>query len=212
MAVIKNRRNVPRPNIRCQRPDPGQTVPDPGVLAVTAGGVAIVYVGDEPGLVDVEALAPQLRQVREVTLVGDLWGVARPVKQQLLDTWTAATRARRAASKPPTPPKAPPSRCGQPRKDGEPCRTWAGSGTDTPGTGPCRAHGGSAVHRDAELRRRLEMALKVAEFAAKSRTAALSPEERLKAAVALRDLLALRPALRGRQFRSLSRFTPKGTP
>ncbi|MFE3522230.1 hypothetical protein ACFXOD_11650 [Streptomyces sp. NPDC059161] len=165
---------------------------------MTAEGIAVVYVGDEPGLVDAEALAPQLRQAREVTLIGDLWGVARPFKQQLRDTWTAATRARRAASKPPTDPKAPPSRCGRPRKDGEPCRTWAGSGTDTPGSGPCRAHGGSTARRDAEMRRQAELALTVAQYAGKARTTPLSPEETLQAAVALRDLVTLRPALRGR--------------
>ncbi|MFJ8309817.1 MULTISPECIES: hypothetical protein [unclassified Streptomyces] len=212
MAVIKNRRNVPRPNIRCRRPPPEQEAPDPGTVAVTTEGIAVVYVGDTPGLVDAEALAPQLRQAREVTLVGDIWGVARPFKQQLLNTWTAATRARQAASKSSPAPKAPPTRCGRPRKDGEPCRTWAGSGTDTPGTGPCRAHGGSTARRDAEARRQLELALTIAEFAGKSRTAPLGPEERLQAAVALRDLLTLRPALRGGQFRSRSRSTPKETP
>lgn len=192
MSVPATRRNVPRPNIRCRRPDPGQGAPDPGTVAVTADGFVIVYVGDEPGLVDAEALAPQLRQAREITLIGDLWGAARPLKQQLLDTWTAAARARRAASKPPPAPKAPPLRCGRPRKDGEPCRAWAGSGTDTPGSGPCRAHGGSTARRDAEVRRRAELAVMVAQFARKARTAPLSPEDRLRAAVALRDLLTSR--------------------
>lgn len=178
----------PRPNIRCRRSE-GQDVPAPGTVVEASDGRTVVYVGDEQGLVDLKALAPRLRTACEVTLIGDMWGVAKPLKQKMLEAWSAATRAAREASRPPAVPKPLAQRCGRPRTDGQPCRQWAGAGTDSPGSGPCAAHGGPTVQKAAEARRLVEQAETVARLAAKARQAPLTPRERVEGLTALRDLV-----------------------
>lgn len=189
MSVPAARRAAPRPNVRCRRPEPGQVDVAPGTVVWAGDGRVLVYVGDAPGLVDVAVLAPRLRRARSVDLVGDMHRVARPAKFAILAAWTAATRA--ARTKPAAVPRPRPERCGRPRKDGQPCRSWAGAGpTDTPGVGPCVRHGGATVERDAERQRQAERALTVARLHAKASTAPLTPEEQLQGLGALRDLLA----------------------
>jgi hypothetical protein len=159
-------------------------VPDPGTVVWLDGRQAVVFVGDAPGLVDVVALAPQLRQGRRVDVVGDMWEAARPFKQALREAWNAATRAAREASRAQPVPKGERPRCGRPRADGHPCRQRAGWGADTPGVGPCRLHGGSTVRRRAEAERLAEQALTVVRLAGKARSAPATARAQLHAVAA----------------------------
>lgn len=135
----------PRPTVCCRRPEVGQVVPDPGTVVWAADGLAVVFVGDRPGLVDVVALAPRLREARRVDVVGDMWEAARPFKQALREAWNAAARAAREASRAPAAAKVVRERCGRPRADGQACQQWAGWGSATPGVGPCRWHGDTSL-------------------------------------------------------------------
>lgn len=174
----------PRPTVRCRRPEAGQVAPDPGTVVWLDGGRAVVFVGDGPGLVDVVALAAQLRSGRRVDVVGDVWAAGRPFKQALREAWTAAARARREASRTRPAGRAERPRCGHPRADGLPCRQRAGWGADTPGVGPCRLHGGSTVRRRAEAERLAEQALAVVRLAGKARSAPSTAREQLQAVAA----------------------------
>ncbi|MFJ9903938.1 hypothetical protein ACIRVK_13705 [Streptomyces sp. NPDC101152] len=166
-------------------------LPEPGTVMTLPGGVAVVYVGDVPGAVEVEALAPRLLEACEVVVVGAMWSVAKPFKDALFGAWSEAGRRARAVSRPPVPEPVR-ERCGRPRRDGRPCRRWAGAGTDTPGVGPCANHGGSTAVRDAEKRRLAGQAETFATLARKATTMPLTPRERLEGLEALRDVVAAR--------------------
>lgn len=183
-------------------------VPDPGTVVWLAGGRAVVFVGDAPGLVDVAALAPQLRQVRRVDVVGDMWEAARPFKQALREAWNTAARTAREASRTQAAPKTARARCGRPRADGQACRQWAGWGSDTPGVGPCRQHGGSTAKRRAEGARLAEQARTFVRLAGKARVAPLTTREQLQAAVAGVDVHAAAKGRRGLSVYGVTRSSP----
>lgn len=169
-------------------------VPDPGTVVWLAGGRAVVFVGDAPGLVDVVALAPQLRQARRVDVVGDMWEAARPFKQALREAWTAAARAARDSSRArPAAIGAEWPRCGQPRADGRPCGHRAGWGADTPGVGPCRWHGGSTARRRAEAARLAERARTFVRLAGNSRLPSPTCSARVSAVTAALQAAGLSP-------------------
>lgn len=193
-----------RPPIRCRYPERGQQLPEPGTIVETSDGAMVLYVGDHPGQIDAEQYAAKLRQALTVTLVGHRARVGQPLRHLLQECWYAADRAASQAAKPPALPKPKPGRCGRPRKDGHPCGLAAGWGSDTPGQGACSLHGGSTAKRDAAARRLSEQVQTVSRLAAQAHIAPLTVQERLTAAIALREVLA---ATRARQ-RRIRRATP----
>lgn len=98
-----------------------------------------------------------------------------------------------------TTPAAAPTRpiCGRPRTNGEPCRRPPGWGADTPGTGPCRDHGGSISARLAAKEHLVQQALTFAQLAEKARTAPLTAAELRQAEACARDVLTAHRARRG---------------
>ena len=180
-----------RPNIRCRRPAEGQELPPVGTVVEASGGAVIVFVGDQwpDDRIDLPRLATRLRTARSVDLIGDVWQAARPLKFALRQEWTAATKAARVAARPPVVPKPPAQRCGRPRRDGKPCRAFAGAGSDHPGKGPCAHHGGSTVVKDEQQRRLAEQVATAARLARKARIEPLTRREQLEGGIALAEVL-----------------------
>lgn len=179
------------PPIRCEWPHPGEQARPVGTTATT-DTVTAVWVGDTfpHDDLDVPRIAEQLRDTdRRVLFIGDIHAAGRPLRTAIQAHWTAQVKAARQAAKTPAAPKAQPGRCGQPRTDGEPCEQAAGWGTDTPGAGPCRRHGGTTAKKAAAKRRAEKQAATVARLYQKATQGPLTPEEQLAAALALRDVL-----------------------
>lgn len=180
---------------RWPRSHHGDPAPDPaiGTVAELDDGVVEIHVGSNwpTDLVDVDALASQYRQAARIRLYGHVLHACRPARQAIYDTWRATDRATRRAAQPPRPidlTKPRKARCGQPTRDGEPCRRVAGAGTDIR-TGPCVDHGGSGERRQAAAKKLREQSLLVDVLTAKARLQPPTLREQLDGLIAVREVL-----------------------
>lgn len=187
-----------RAHTRCRRYPTldGEPIPDApiGTIAESTDGEVVLFIGDSwPNeLIDIPALAARYRGARLITLIGDTYGAGRPCQRALHDAWNAQNQARLdavRATRPPRPIKASTALCGQPRRDGQPCRQIAGLGTDTPGVGPCRDHGGSTAQQDAARRALDEHLRTYSRLHDRKQRRPLSLREQLDEAIALREIL-----------------------
>lgn len=183
----------PRPVIRCWHTPQDRQPPPPGTITQDNTGTVDFFVGTTfaASQEEVDEVATRLRTVAEIRLIGNMWKACRPWKRALSDSWNRAKReaalaARQAAGV--VQPAGPHPRCGRPRADGQPCRQYAGHGADDP-AGPCRAHGGTTLKREAEAEALVGKALRWVELSRKARTEPLTPAERLEGLVAMRDMV-----------------------
>lgn len=181
-----------RPTIRCQYTDGILSCPAPGTIRRSADGEAILWAGGGHWAIDIPKVAGELATARRVLVVSRAPGT---VRRQIQALWSAEDKAARAAAAVPAvvkPERPKAERCGQPGRNGAPCRQAAGWATDTPGVGPCAWHGGSTVQKAAEADRFAENVEKVAEAAKRGRAGVLTRVERLEGEIALLELMKVR--------------------